>query len=62
MIEEDERPDIVPRPKRQYPANGKPAQIPLARLNDHLDGVGHGNFLCLRLSMDDGGDDGKVRG
>ena len=62
MIEEDERPGIAPLCKRQQTAQGEPTQIPLARRNDHLDGVGHGNFLRLHLSMDDSAHDGKVSG
>jgi hypothetical protein len=42
MIEEDGRLDIAPLCKRQQSAHGKSAEVPLARLNDHLDGVGHG--------------------
>ena len=53
MVEEHERPDIPALGEGQQPAHGKPAEIALARLDDHVDGVGHGNFLCLRLSMDE---------
>lgn len=63
MVEEHEWPDIPARMERQHAADGKAAEVALARIDDQGDSFGHVAISPgteLQVSMDEAANKGKL--